>query len=503
MPPILVRPPFQYVLNFSMFCLVNLCVIMINVIGTSTASYPITHCGLLRTQPGCVLEKVTIGGGKFITASVTAAIGKRDKGILIQARDSYLLQLMWVANQHVLLFDVNDRRAWLVDGASALLHLVRSSIKYVQEHEEFGRYCLFTWDRFREAAEEASGKLAAISVLTNEDNMQQKLFKRRVEEWREDSIDASGQLTVVKKIKQTYFHFSDKVEQIYHVLEQIVDHQTAGAAEDGLKFRKMSPRRRLEGLEFLDIVEDRDPLLPKVYNLNNFGKGWVDFVRAIHATILFGNGFGELIQPIDPAGLCSSWMQVPKSRDYLAVSVSIMTELLQRGDKNEVPWRIVDNLYWHSPGKTFEACQCGDVSSCDRVQVLLPCGFRKKWARGFSSPKYLEDKGALIFGNSRLFPLRWGDHGDPTREVVQGKRGELEEHDDAAAAAPPHSRVGSGIATPLPHRRGANIGESPFIPSGTPAEEASFNEAAIMTYQGVRLKSFWQMVREVCHLKDR
>ena len=56
--------------------------IMINEIGTSNASYPITYCGLRGPRPDCVLEKVTIAGGKFITASVTTAIGKRDKGLL-------------------------------------------------------------------------------------------------------------------------------------------------------------------------------------------------------------------------------------------------------------------------------------------------------------------------------------------------------------------------------------------------------------------------------------
>ena len=281
--------------------------IIINITGTPIASYPIRHCRLPLTRRGCVLEKVTISGGKFITAGVTAAIGKRDKGILIGARENHLQQLMWVAHQYILLFDVNDRRAWLVDGASALLHLVRSSVKYLQEHQGFGNLCLFRWNHFQEAEENASSKQAAISVLTNEENMQQKLFRRRVEEWEEYSIDASGRSTSVVKKKHTYFHFSDKVEQIFHTLEEIMDHQAAAAEEDGIKFRpRMSPRRQLEGFDFTEIVEDRDPIYPRIHNLHDSGKGWVDFVRAINATTLFGNGFGELIQPIDPAGLCSS-----------------------------------------------------------------------------------------------------------------------------------------------------------------------------------------------------
>lgn len=452
--------------------LADLFLILINIIGAPTASYSITYSGLRRTQPGCVLEKVTIAGGRFITAGVTAAIGKRDKGIFSKARESYLLQLNWVAAQHILLFDVNDRRAWLVDGASALLHLVRSSIHYLQGHKEFRQLCLFEWEKFREAEEQASGKQAAVSVLTNEDNMQLRLFKEKGKEWQEDSIDASGNLAVVTKIKHTFFHFSDKVEQIFHVLEDIVEHQVAAVGEDGLKF--MSPRRQLEGFEFTDIVEDRGPLYPKVHNPHDFGKGWLDFVGAIHATILFGNGFGELIQPIDPVGLCPSWVEVPKCKDYLAVSVSIMAELLQRGDKNEVPWRIVDDIYWHSPGKTFEPCQCGHVSSCDRVQVLSHGRFRKKRGKNFSGPPNLEDEGAVIFGHSPLFSPRWGDYGDPSGKVIKTNRGELEDNNDVVTAAPdttPQSGVSPEIAASLPHRREATVGKNPTTQNDVPARK--------------------------------
>ena len=105
---------------------------IIDTKGAPTASYSIAPSGLRRTHPGCVLEKVSISGGKFISAGMTAAVGKKDKGVFIKPRENYLYQLKWIANEYILLFDVNDRRAWLVDGASALLHLIRSSIKRLQ-----------------------------------------------------------------------------------------------------------------------------------------------------------------------------------------------------------------------------------------------------------------------------------------------------------------------------------------------------------------------------------
>ena len=57
-----------------------------------------------------------------------ASIGKKDKPIYLRRDRSYVGLLDWVSVQPVVFYDVDDRRAWLVDGASALLHLLRASI---------------------------------------------------------------------------------------------------------------------------------------------------------------------------------------------------------------------------------------------------------------------------------------------------------------------------------------------------------------------------------------
>jgi hypothetical protein len=41
----------------------------------------------------------------------------------------------------------------------------------------------------------------------------------------------------VSKKKKTYLRFTDRVEQIYHILEQILAHQAQVDAEDGIGFR--------------------------------------------------------------------------------------------------------------------------------------------------------------------------------------------------------------------------------------------------------------------------
>jgi hypothetical protein len=307
--------------------------------------------------------------------------------------------LKWISDKFVLLFDVEDKRAWLVDGASALLHLLRASIQKLQDDDVFGMHCQVRC--LKESALQADGRSAAVSILSNEEEMNKVLFANPVDQWEETTVDPLGMPITVVKTKRTFILLHHKVQQLFRVLEQIVDHQEAASMVDGFCIR--IPHRRLEGFDFSDIVDDKYPFFPRVYLPREFGKSWTVFTTAIHAVTLFGKGFGELIQAEAP--IYPYWAEVPKHREYLTI-ISTLKELAETA---QVPWHLAGDVYWHSPGKTFEPCSCKDDPSaipCNRAQVLMPSRFKKLWHREIKSPAYLEDEGAIIFGGSPLKRVR-------------------------------------------------------------------------------------------------
>jgi hypothetical protein len=400
---------------------------------------------LQKTHQGFAFEKVTISGGQFISAGASFLVGKKDNPILIRARDDYLSKLRWMSKKSVVLYDVGDRRAWMVDGVSALLHLVRASLKHNQE-DDFTDLCLFDPKDLEEASAGCLGKAAAISVLINERNKNMKLHQGADDSFQEETTNEEGKVEKVTKRKTTYYCFKDRVDHIYHVLEQIIAHQSHVESQDGVGFKiKCSPRIQLEGFDFMDIASDEDPLWPRVTTLVATGVGWVDFARAMHAITLFGRGFGELFRSSSESQLCTHWAEVPKGHDYLAVSVPDLKDILRkRGCTLSNPWRLVDEIRWHNPEKLFEPCKSSKKSRtpkcCERVQVLLPSSFPSLWARSYRNPPHLEDTGAVIFGHNRKFPLRWGDSGDP------------EESEPSVPTlnvpmSPPDSGIGSSISS--------------------------------------------------------
>jgi hypothetical protein len=91
-------------------------------------------------------------------------------------------------------------------------------------------------------------------------------------------------------------------------------------------------------------------------------------------------------------------------------------------------WELLKDLYWHTPDKVFESCNCGAAphgTHCDRVQVLIPGNYPRILRRGFQSPpEPLPAHGAVIFGHSVTFPLIWPKEASsvPTEGHPQGSQ---------------------------------------------------------------------------------
>lgn len=402
--------------------------------GAADSNYTIERSRLPAPHAGCAFEKVSISGGKFITGGAAFAIGVKDKPFHV-SRKGFVPQLQWISKKFVVLWDEGDKRGWLVNGTSALLHLLRASLKY-NEKDKFQPVFLFKSDAIQEAATPHTSD-SAIKVLLNPLNMKLKIYPEKDEMYDEETKHKDAIVEEVSKKKKTFYRLEDRVEQLYNVLEKIIDHQVEAAGQNGVKL-KWRVRKHLEGWDFVDLATDRDPVYPRVATLETLGKGWVDLARSIQAITLFGHGFGDIIQPTTDTAMCSHWENVPKGKYYLAACVSDIREIMElNGDPNANPMKLSETIIWHNPGKIFERCQCrvkiqGEHS--DFVQVLLPPSF--SWLSAKARRIQLGESGAVIFGHNTKFKYYFKDAGDP----VEGEA-------SLSSAEPEIDPQGSGIGS--------------------------------------------------------
>ncbi|KAK4224029.1 hypothetical protein QBC38DRAFT_34047 [Podospora fimiseda] len=401
------------------------CVDIKNCTGSREANYSINASGLPPPGSSFVCDRITISGGKFVTVGASIAIGVKQKSLHSQFGTNYIAMLRFIRRRYFLIYDCRDRRAWLVDGASVLLHLVRASLEDILDDAVFRSILRFSKNDFKEYQGPHSGSDTAIDVLIK--NRALGLYegaetstKETTQKQTTDPFSGSKEEEVVIKRKVDIFSFENAAMDIWERLDMIIGHYDDTSRKDGFGFQvKLSRYSRLQGFDFKDVAIGEATFGPKEIQLQTKGVGWDDFTKTINAITLFGSGFGELYKP---AGLiqCRSCMfnsPVPKAKDYLAATVADIENILKGGSKNTVPWCLTGNIHWHTPDKVFEACKCPSTTRFSspkydrRVQVLFAKDNPKPGA--FKSPTVLEPRGMLVFGKGGV------ESGNPEKEALE------------------------------------------------------------------------------------
>jgi hypothetical protein len=338
---------------------------------------------------GCALAGVTISGGKFITGGASFVAGNKDRMLSLSSSEPYEMKMESASTWHVVLYDTDDRRAWLVDGTNALLHLTRARLsqKHLARNPQLNLE-IFPYADFshgKDAALKALGAIAANNHVLIADTSSFGQSSSAINNWG----------------------LKDIVLGYWHILEQMQDHQEM-LSGPGMPIR-LTDREKLEGFGFVDIISGRTAIRPRVAYLERSGRGWVDFLRQIRAITLMAKGFGELIRPTGRSNLlCKVWKQVPTGKDYLVARVAQLYDICEfEGKLDCQPLELAQGLYWHKGGHLFEPCNSRTcLERCDRVQVLLPkvtVGFKKHPEGLFEGNM----EGAVVFGHSKRLPKFW------------------------------------------------------------------------------------------------
>lgn len=262
--------------------------------------------------------------------------------------------------------DSQVRKAWLVDGLSALLHLVRANLSSANRDVISAKSSLLKAEAL-EAKGGYSGREVAFETL-------QDFANRKLRIHRKTGLITEGE----DEADSDFYCLEDTVKHIMHLLEQILDHQADQRTESSAGYRiRTSPWAQMEGFDFMDIATKSNLLEPRAVSLRSDGEGWAKLTRALYAPTLFGKGFGELLEPLHSGdwsncGNCHWNSYVPAQRDVLAVSVNDLERIIERrGSVTDTYWRIVDDFYLDLRPELFLPCSRNDRRGChQRVQKI-------------------------------------------------------------------------------------------------------------------------------------
>ncbi|KAL4911161.1 hypothetical protein BDW74DRAFT_172625 [Aspergillus multicolor] len=349
--------------------------------GSAHANYRIDRSWLPRTHERCLLRDVSIKQSFQIGLVNGAVYGKKDRSLHI-LRGTYRAKVTSLSSKYLILWDVQCKRGWLVNGPSALLHLLRTSLE-LNRTDDLASMFLLNPQQFQDAKAPFTIS-AAVEVLMNITNLDSKLYSEEEHDENDNTI---------------YYQVCDRVEALDGVLEKAIDYQTmvTGEAAKGLS-RVLSFRSCLKGWDFKEIATLEDLIWQRATKRRTAGKG-------------------ELIQPLLDKNACSQWELLPWDKYYLAVSTEDLSRIIDRHDNpGTIPTQLTSSIVW-SPSRVSLASHCtcmvGGTGHLDLAQTILPRHMGRQLA-GSNKPQ-LEASGALVFGYNRSTGWIWDDFGDPRK----------------------------------------------------------------------------------------
>ncbi|GAB7326961.1 hypothetical protein MBLNU13_g10914t3 [Cladosporium sp. NU13] len=364
---------------------------------------------------GLVLSGVGISMSKIVGIAATITPGRHDRGIRTSNKEMFYVEVVEkMSKMHVLLYDHGDGRGWLVDGASAVLHLLRFHVTHYQPICDGERFKL---EQFQ-YAESAAGVKSARDVLLSREMRKVVLVEEPLPDSEKQVTETIDGITTVKTVVERLMKrktVEDRVRDLYEILELMYDSWKRRKTAPGIALESLN--MRLEGWKFQDVVELENDMNPVVAKLDGSADDWLRMVRHVNTVVLIGNGFGDMMKPM--GDFCTNWESVPQKDFCLAVPVSRLKRIAQKyGDPGMVPIKLTPDVFWPINQHPF-ICACASASetTCYRGQQLRSNGLRSGSLQLDILTAAEHANGAVIFEGHRS-----------VRQVVQTAINQSPEH---------------------------------------------------------------------------
>ena len=394
----------------------------------------------------CSLSNVSISGGKFVSFGAAFSILRKDRAVDLcwSEKEPYELHIQNVSAMNIVLYSGDDRRAWLVDGASALFYLARAWMVSAS-----ARYMSRTALDSLQDPKWPGGKDSALDALIANRDRGIQIFQQAEEEIHgleqpnldqerfPDCLVEAGTTSFVSSAisgKATTttsgWKYEDLVISLCKTLQSIHFRlATPGDRSPEIDIKSPTAKPVIAGFEAVELISSRGPYKPRVIELGSHAENWIKFVAEQCQVVLLADTWGEIIQPQISRGSCLRSSSMCTGQDLLAVHLPVFRDLAKRWKKNKSQSlrgriQITDYVWWHSFHEPSSACNCTSNSTC---QIYSQLGRKAEYV---SQDQLGELSTVDVFD---LYP-----HG---AAIIGGNRNELEKLCRTASRSGPYSSI--------------------------------------------------------------
>jgi len=325
----------------------------------------------------CMDSMLALQAGQYVNVGINIHRGTKDRPERL-SWDLYERQIDSASRWGVVLSDTRKDCHYLVDGATAVLHL--SLAWLLSGHVRYAPTGLL--DKMRIPA--ASSSETVFRTLLDPENRKVELL------WSESS--------------QAWWRFENLAQEYFHIIEQINDRfSIRNTSEIQIGIRK----RELIGFDIMDLLLESGPVFPRRRRLRPGAKDWLALTLKLKTINILGSNLGDLIKPMpldqSATSTCRLRDTFPHGQDYLGVSLPTVKSIIGRHrEHTDFALHLADSTYLSNPWSYFANCVCKQtsLSQCTHLVKKLasargPAGTVSRTHRIFEAYSH----GALIFGS--------------------------------------------------------------------------------------------------------
>lgn len=296
---------------------------------------------------------------------------------------------------NVVFYDTTTRRAWLVGGDDALLHLSRAAISHpdgriMRCHQNFPLS-----KRFKHADSMSVDFSTSQDVLLDGANRDIVIYDNErdpTEPWR----------------------FENEVREMFELLSEMGARRAKHRSCETKQWELRKPWiKQFVGIGCLDLISGEPILPPRCRELSNTVTHWLKIVDAIDTVNIIGAGLADMIQPTTKL---RGSVELPIGQDILIAPTKRMSRIVRMyGTQHADCVEITRGVFWQHPMSSFHEspCHCdadGATGCCENPVVNLR-DRRQTFLRGLRNSGMTLDQvlkmyptSAVAFGSSVKTP---------------------------------------------------------------------------------------------------
>ena len=393
--------------------------------GTSHARYCVGTPELLPVALSQVTLSIQfsriVGGGQYLRLSNRA----RDRSL--HERNSLLLyheMLERCKHTNVLFYDTTTRRAWLVSGLTAVLHILSAKLRRIREQASNRHDASFEFPECLHRLQSGDTESALAFFRRYGETV---LFRQPEHQTELRRTSLNDHILTMEKGTTRYTTLGDMAKSIIELLDLMRDHTMRDTQRSTIR-----PNHYLMGWFLEEILNSNAEMRFYQAETKRAAKGWMQYTHDIRAINILCSDLGALIVPRAKNTQDHVPRAVPGGQDLMISTYSTLKYIAQRERASDFPARLTSQLQWDQASSLFDVGvnHDKDGKAHDNLFTCIQRISPVKWRSGVQKSPMTHDivsaftrsgtDAALVFGGKSKIPYVWPQHGG-SESLHQGR----------------------------------------------------------------------------------